>query len=92
MFTSLALDQVSVPSVPSIRDDKGHTAGNQRTVNTPISPISTAAFKNSASMIKDEITFALITGPDNITGRLDLAMPEANSPQIFQLHESVTPF
>lgn len=79
--------------MPSIRDDNGHTVGNERTMaSTPMSHMSTAASKSPASMIKDEITFVLITSPDNIIGRLDLAMPEDNSPQIFQLHETVTPF
>lgn len=42
-------------------------------------------------MIKGKITLALLISPHNITEHLDLAMPEAKNPQIFQLHESSPP-
>lgn len=41
-------------------------------------------------MVKGKITISLPISPDNIIKHLDLAMPEANRPQILQLHESIT--
>lgn len=44
----------------------------------------------SAWTIKGKITFALVISTDKIIKHLDLAMPEAKNPQIFQLDESAT--
>lgn len=51
--------------------------------------MSNYSISYSAWMIKVKITFAFLISTDNIIKHLDLAMPEANNPQIFQLDESV---
>lgn len=82
---------VSVQAMPSIRNDNGHTVGDhRRAANTWIPHMSTAASFYSVPMVKGKITISLPISPDNIIKHLDLAMPEANRPQILQLHESIT--
>ena len=89
IYISLALDMVSVWWMPSVRNDNGHTAGiHRRVANTLIVHVYCSIFY-SAWMIKGKITFALLISPDHIIKHLDLAMPEANNCQIFQLGESV---
>lgn len=91
MSISLALDMVSVQSMPSISNDNDHTVGiHKRVANTLIAHVHRSIFY-SAWMIKGKVAFALVISPYNIK-YLDLAMPEANNPQIFQLGVSVTFF